>query len=195
MPERLEREALRALEKWHRRFLILFESEPEPPITVLLYPTVWFHKSTKAPRWADGMYERDGLIRVTVGGISRLEAELERVLAHELAHAFITQRSGGRAPRWLQEGMAQSLSGAPPRELPSPPAATVDQLDHAGALAFTRSLQEQFGTEGLVSLLAALGDGAGEDEAFRTMTGASIGERYSRWREPHGVQPTGTGQP
>ena len=53
-----------------------------------------------------------------------LNAEQELLLSHELAHAFIRQASGGRAPGWLHEGLAQWAEGqlagtaAPPPDSP-----------------------------------------------------------------------------
>jgi hypothetical protein len=37
--------------------------------------------------------------------------ELGRVLKHELTHSFVGQKSHGRAPTWLQEGVAQYMEG------------------------------------------------------------------------------------
>jgi hypothetical protein len=37
--------------------------------------------------------------------------ELSRVLRHELTHSFIQQKTHGRAPTWLQEGVAQWMEG------------------------------------------------------------------------------------
>ena len=37
--------------------------------------------------------------------------ELARVLKHELTHSFVGQKSHGRAPTWLQEGVAQWMEG------------------------------------------------------------------------------------
>jgi hypothetical protein len=36
---------------------------------------------------------------------------LSQTLKHELAHSFIHQKTGGRAPVWLHEGVAQYLEG------------------------------------------------------------------------------------
>jgi hypothetical protein len=37
--------------------------------------------------------------------------ELSRVLKHELTHSFIQQKTHGRAPTWIQEGLAQWMEG------------------------------------------------------------------------------------
>jgi hypothetical protein len=37
--------------------------------------------------------------------------ELARVLKHELTHSFLTEKTHGRCPVWLQEGLAQWMEG------------------------------------------------------------------------------------
>jgi hypothetical protein len=40
-----------------------------------------------------------------------VDSELSRVLKHELTHSFIQQKTRGRCPVWLQEGLAQWMEG------------------------------------------------------------------------------------
>ena len=40
-----------------------------------------------------------------------MDSELSRVLKHELTHSFIQQKTRGRAPTWIQEGVAQWMEG------------------------------------------------------------------------------------
>jgi hypothetical protein len=40
-----------------------------------------------------------------------MTSELSRVLKHELTHSFVQQKTHGRAPTWLQEGLAQWMEG------------------------------------------------------------------------------------
>ena len=40
-----------------------------------------------------------------------MNSELSRVLKHELTHSFIQQKTRGRAPTWIQEGVAQWMEG------------------------------------------------------------------------------------
>ena len=44
-------------------------------------------------------------------GLSTVTPDLARVLKHELTHSFVGQKSRGRAPTWLQEGIAQYMEG------------------------------------------------------------------------------------
>ena len=36
---------------------------------------------------------------------------LSRILKHELTHSFLYQKTQGRCPTWLQEGVAQWMEG------------------------------------------------------------------------------------
>ena len=62
-----------------------------------------------APGWAGAI--NDGRLRIPVQGLTSVTSDLARVLRHELTHSFITQKSHGRAPTWLQEGLAQRMEG------------------------------------------------------------------------------------
>ncbi len=49
----------------------------------------------------------DGRIKLPVGGLQRGSERLARTLRHEYAHAAIVTLSRGKAPLWLNEGLAQ----------------------------------------------------------------------------------------
>jgi tetratricopeptide (TPR) repeat protein len=66
-----------------------------------------YHKSTDAAEWNGGQF--DGRIRVPVAGGQGMDAALLRIFAHESTHACLSMM--GRWPAWLQEGLAQKLSG------------------------------------------------------------------------------------
>jgi hypothetical protein len=66
-----------------------------------------YRKATEAAEWSGGQY--DGRIRVPVFDGQGLDKEMRRTLAHEITHACLTMM--GRWPAWLQEGLAQKLSG------------------------------------------------------------------------------------
>jgi tetratricopeptide (TPR) repeat protein len=116
----LARDVLRTLE---RHFSVI-ESElnftPPESIGVILYTQDAFSDITKAPAWAGAL--NDGRIRVPVQGLGSVDAELSRVLKHELTHSFIAQKTNSacmglkascaiRAPTWIQEGLAQWMEG------------------------------------------------------------------------------------
>jgi tetratricopeptide (TPR) repeat protein len=110
----LARETLRALEM---HFTVI-ESElnftPPDSIGVILYTQQAFADITRAPAWAGGL--NDGRIRVPVQGLTSLTPELSRVLKHELTHSFIQQKTHGRAPTWINEGLAQWMEGRRSRD-------------------------------------------------------------------------------
>jgi len=66
-----------------------------------------FRKSTDLAAWAGGQF--DGKIRVPVFDPKVLDRQMLRSLAHETTHACLTML--GQWPAWLQEGIAQKVSG------------------------------------------------------------------------------------
>ena len=66
-----------------------------------------YRKSTDGAEWNGGQF--DGKIRVPIFDPRILDATLLRSLAHETTHACLTML--GHWPAWLQEGVAQKLSG------------------------------------------------------------------------------------
>jgi tetratricopeptide (TPR) repeat protein len=82
---------------------------PPEPIGVILYTNQAFMDITRAPSWSGAL--NDGRIRVPVEGLNSMTNELARVLKHELTHSFVSQKTGGRCPVWLQEGIAQYMEG------------------------------------------------------------------------------------
>lgn len=105
----LAREVLRALEIHFSAIEAELNYTPPDPIGVILYTRQAFADITQAPRWAGAL--NDGRIRVPVQGLTSLTPELSRVLKHELTHSFVRQKTRGRAPTWLQEGLAQWMEG------------------------------------------------------------------------------------
>jgi Peptidase MA superfamily len=98
----------RVLEREHRRIGRTLNTEPAGPITVILYTNREFHDITRSPSWASGSY--DGRVRLAVGGTLPAEA-LERVITHELVHAFVASAAPQSVPAWLNEGLATYLEG------------------------------------------------------------------------------------
>ena len=87
-------ERLRAGERWTGEFRIRRRDGEQIPVHT----------------WVTGLF--DGKIRLPAGGALPTRRELERILAHEYAHAVVHDLTRGRAPRWLHEGLAQALDGA-----------------------------------------------------------------------------------
>jgi tetratricopeptide (TPR) repeat protein len=100
---------LRALEDDFRDIGSELDYTPPEQISVILYTEQAFADITHAPGWVGAL--NDGRLRIPVQGLSSVTPELARVLKHELTHSFITQKAHGRAPTWLQEGVAQWMEG------------------------------------------------------------------------------------
>jgi tetratricopeptide (TPR) repeat protein len=67
--------------------------------------------STGAAEWSGGQY--DGRIHIAWTDGAQVGPQMQRALAHELVHACLTSIPSGSTPwpAWLQEGLAQKLSG------------------------------------------------------------------------------------
>jgi tetratricopeptide (TPR) repeat protein len=105
----LARGILRALEDDFRDIESQLNYTPPEQISVILYTGQAFADITRAPNWVGAL--NDGRIRIPVQGLSDVTPQLARVLKHELTHSFVGQKSHGRAPAWLQEGVAQWMEG------------------------------------------------------------------------------------
>jgi len=105
----LAREILRTLEAEFEEISSTLNYVPPESIGVVLYTNQAFMDITRAPSWVGAL--NDGRIRVPVEGLSTMTNELARVLKHELTHSFVAQKTGGRCPVWLQEGIAQYMEG------------------------------------------------------------------------------------
>jgi hypothetical protein len=105
----LAAEVLKTLESEFDEISTALNYVPPEPIGVILYTNQAFMDITRAPSWSGAL--NDGRLRVPVEGLSVMTTELARVLKHELTHSFVGQKTGGRCPVWLQEGIAQYMEG------------------------------------------------------------------------------------
>ena len=105
----LARDILRALEDDFSDLESQLDYTPPEQIAVILYTEQAFADITRAPGWVGAL--NDGRLRIPVQGLTSVTPELARVLKHELTHSFVGQKSHGRAPTWLQEGIAQWMEG------------------------------------------------------------------------------------
>jgi tetratricopeptide (TPR) repeat protein len=189
-----------ALGQAYSEYAARFGFHPEAPVTVTLQMTAGI-TDTRAPEWADGW--NDGSIRVPAQGLDRPTPRLLRVLRHELAHSFVTARTGNNCPTWLQEGIAQWLEGGDSAR----DDAQLAPLARAGRLASLLTLEGPFrglgeaeanlvyaqslsavnhilhknGEAGLVRLLLALGDRLPSEEALPVALGQSYPEFQQGW--------------
>lgn len=105
----LARDILRTLERHFSDIEGQLRYTPAEPIGVILYTEQAFADITRAPGWVNAV--NDGRIRVPVQGLTAVTGDLSQTLKHELVHSFIHQKTNGRAPVWLHEGVAQYLEG------------------------------------------------------------------------------------
>jgi tetratricopeptide (TPR) repeat protein len=175
---------------------------PEDPVVVLLMMEAGIPEG-RVPEWAAGL--NDGTIRVPLRGLDRMTPRLTTVLRHELAHSFIAARTGGNCPTWLQEGISQWLEGGDPnredaavaalaregRLMPlltlEAPFQTLPPVEMAAAYAESLSaiahIVRRSGPDGVVRLLAALGDRLPSEEALPTALALSYPEFQKSWED------------
>ena len=127
--------AVEILEKAYWRIGAALYGYPPEVITVVLYTREQFRDVTQSPDWAGGAF--DGRIRVPVQGALQDVAQFERVLTHELTHAFVRSITAGSAPQWLDEGLAMYFEGS---DLSTRKA----RLSEAGRLRL-QTLEDSFG--------------------------------------------------
>ena len=105
----LARDVLRTLEMHYAAIESELSFTPPDSIGVILYTQQAFADITRAPGWVGAL--NDGRLRVPVQGLTGVTQDLSRVLKHELTHSFVQQKTHGRAPTWMQEGLAQWMEG------------------------------------------------------------------------------------
>lgn len=89
-------------------------SLPEGALDVVIHDTTQkFVAATGLPWWVAGV-THGRRIELQPIGVLRRRRILNSALRHEYAHAVIEVAGGGRAPRWLAEGLAISFAGEGP---------------------------------------------------------------------------------
>ena len=191
---------LQALSTAYAEYSKRLGTEPRDAVTVVLMSEAELLEAG-APGWAEGLY--DGTVRIPAKGIEKLTPRVHAVLRHELAHSFVTARTGGNCPTWLQEGVAQWLEGGDPGRADASlasrarsgtllPLVTLEApfqnlvasdvpLAYAESLSVVGQLLRSRGEAGLVRLLSALGDGLPSEEALPVALGSSYAELQKSW--------------
>jgi tetratricopeptide (TPR) repeat protein len=156
---------------------------PSDTVTVVLYTREQFRDITQSPEWAGGAF--DGRIRVPVQGALQNAREFERVLAHELTHAFVRSMAPRGVPTWFDEGLAVFFEGSDParrraRVRDARAVLPFGELDgsfagldaNAASLAYAQSaiavriLMEDAGAPAVVNVLTDVGHGVAFKDAF-----------------------------
>lgn len=104
---RLAAHATQALQSSYWRLGKALGAYPSDSIAVVFYTREDFTAATGAPEWAGGAF--DTRIRMPVRGALAVQAQFDRILTHELAHAMIAGLARRGIPAWLHEGLASYL--------------------------------------------------------------------------------------
>lgn len=191
----LAHDVLKTLESQFDEISSTLDYSPPEPIGVILYTNQTFMDITRAPSWSGAL--NDGRIRVPVSGLSSMNDELARVLKHELTHSFVGQKTGGRCPVWLQEGIAQFMEGKRSRNNAAALSAAYEQhmefsllsyetswlnlpkdtasVAYAWSLAVVETIMTENGVDDLERILERIAGGSSTEDAIR----AVLHEDYS----------------
>jgi tetratricopeptide (TPR) repeat protein len=156
---------------------------PGRSIPVVLYSSEQFRDITRSPQWAAAAF--DGIIRVPMRGAKENGEDLDRVFAHEFAHALIRSLATRGLPTWLNEGLATVLEGddlewakarmakvsrTPTLAALSTPFSRLSgagaQIAYAASALAVRRLLDEAGGAAITNLLRDLGAGVEFDAAF-----------------------------
>ncbi len=175
--------ALESLNRAYWRICDLFGVFPPRSVPVVLYSGEQFRDITRSPQWAAAAF--DGTIRVPMRGAGEKGEDLDRVLAHEFAHALIRSLATRGLPTWLNEGLASVLESdsldwaegriAKAARVPSLTALAGSfarlsgadaQVAYAASALAARRLLDEAGGIAVANLLRDLGAGADFEAAF-----------------------------
>lgn len=174
-------------------------------VVVLLYSQEEFRKLTELPHWASGVY--DGKIRIPAYQTGMSDEDFKALTAHEMTHAFVSAMSRGRAPLWINEGLAElqedrirknSLSVFRKALLKNTlmgldelmTLKSLDQKDpetvslfYEQSLHLTGYLVGRYGMFRIKQLLEELGKGKNSDEALLSILRISVQRLEREWKD------------
>ncbi len=163
-------------------------------IRIVLYDHEEFDRLTGLGDWAGGVF--DGVIRVAIDDLTSERWRWERVLRHELVHAFVRKVGGSDVPGWLNEGLAQLYEEDQPNlalaraELASHTLFPLEDLReslatwtdrqaiaraYAQSLVFTAYLRDAVGEDELVAFLESFRD----KEPAELLGGLTLADHFS----------------
>ena len=106
-------ELLSTLSSSHSHFVDLFGQIPAFTTAIRLMDEHSFFELTGAPSWTNAMFFR-GQIIIPLNAEQPVDFDtIHRSVRHEYTHAVLSALSAGRAPGWLDEGIAQWAEGTP----------------------------------------------------------------------------------
>jgi len=189
--EDIGREILRALEHHYATLVSALDYRPQATIPVILFSSQGYYNANGAPAWSGGNYDLlDGRIRVPIQGLTHnLTPDMDSTLLHELTHAFVADRTRGIAPPFIQEGIAQYMTGERVTTKLTPTELTMFADGRARgvvgfymyALSFVEYLIANRGMGGMNDLLRAMGETGSLDEAFKQVHGQDYRGTQQAW--------------
>ena len=203
--EELGKEILAILERAYDEVGYDLNHYPRHEVEVVVYSDEDFVAVTDLPSWVGGVFdERGGRIRIPIRGIKQT-ADLRALLYHEYTHVVIRDVTGGRAPTWLNEGLAlieqrSAMDGevelvrhlAVTGALPSLRAldgsfvglsGSDARVDYAISYVATRYLVDRSSLWDTQRLLQRLGEGVPFDEALEEVTRLTLADFEQQWSE------------
>jgi tetratricopeptide (TPR) repeat protein len=192
---KVPRAVLSLLEAAHTKLERQLGYRPSERVTTILHADQQFCDLTRGHAGAGGLF--DGKIRLPSGAALAAGSALERLIVHEYAHAAIHDLSRGRAARWLHEGLAQLLEGAPVDPALAPTGAiTLAGLDaliadpdpararmgYDVALWVVADLSARRGMGQLRAVLDRIATGEPLTAALSRIYGLRLSELESQWR-------------
>jgi len=111
LPVETARAIVAALDDDYSRISAQLGCTSEERIPAIVHSRESYLSSTGAAEWSGGQY--DGRIQIAWTDGAQLSPQMQRTLKHELVHACLMNIPSGSKPwpAWLQEGLAQKLSG------------------------------------------------------------------------------------
>lgn len=111
----------------------------------------------------------DGKISIAISVLSA--PQRKEILIHELAHALILPRTKANCPTWLQEGLAQLISGKKVEDYRSKLLAFINNSsiglsEYPDSLALTQFLIDHYGSDKMDALLDQLANGTEASDAL-----------------------------
>jgi tetratricopeptide (TPR) repeat protein len=198
---RAVRVVLAALEEAYFTVGSKFADYPSDRTPVVLYTQQDFHNITQTPGWAGAAF--DGRIKLPVRGLQADDAQLPRVVRHEYAHSLITALSAGRAPIWLNEGLAvwaeeaeegerqawaeQKIAGQELFTLAQLNGSFVElptaraEVAYAQSYLAVRALIDQYGARKIPALLTNVGRNRTLSDAFAATYPGDLASFEERW--------------
>jgi len=191
--ERYGRQIATVLEEERLRLLQWIPQPGRDRVVVELLPLQSFLAAYAGEVPVLGLF--DGRVRVPLADIQSLDPAWIAIISHELTHALLAGATRGRAPHWLQEGLAQhaEMGSLEINPLPALEAAgralsfpALEPILHGFAepqlveLAYAESawvvsyIESRGGREALRALVAAYAGGASTERALAAVLGTDV---------------------